>query len=61
MDKNEALKLPKEIVVSRPELACGGFYTHEIRSSPTGEVELRLLAPLDADSRNTINSKLTTR
>jgi hypothetical protein len=56
MDKIEAMELLNEICESCPELAEKGFYTREIRSSPVGNVELRLLASLDRESKKSLNS-----
>jgi hypothetical protein len=61
MNKSEATELLNKIVAACPTLTCNGFYTREIRSSPTGSVELRLLASLDKDSRKILNSILSDR
>jgi len=56
MNKTEALDLLKEIMFFCPTLNCEGFYTREIRSSPKGDVELRLITSLDRDSKRNLNS-----
>ncbi len=61
MNKNEAMELLNEIIVSCPALASNGFYTREIRSSTTDKVELRLLASLDPRSRMTLSSLIANR
>lgn len=59
MNRAEAIELLNEIIASCPALALGGFYTRDIRSSLDCNVELRLFASLDRDSRKIINSILT--
>ena len=53
MKRSETGELLNEIVASCPALAYNGFYCREIRSSLTNDVELRLLASLDKNSRRT--------
>ena len=61
MDKSEAMQLLNEICAACPEVAMGGFYIKDIRSSPQGRVELRLLSQLNRDSNKNLNSILTRR
>ncbi len=61
MNKSEAMELLNEIVASCPALASSGFYTREIRSSSTGNVELRLLTSVDPRSRKTLSSLVANR
>ena len=53
-NKSDALEVLNEIIASCPELTFNGFYLREIRSSLTNDVELRLLASLDKNSRRTL-------
>jgi hypothetical protein len=58
MDKTQAMGLLKEIVAVCPALDMVGFYTRAIRFSSNGDIELRLLATLDADSRKNLGPML---
>jgi len=61
LNKNQVMELLNEIVASYPALAVDGFYTREIRSSTTGDVELRLLTSLDRESRKHLNPIIENR
>lgn len=61
MYKSEATELLKDIIASCPALALSGFYTRDIRSSPKNEVELRLIASLDKESRKNLSPLIANR
>ena len=61
MNKIQVMELLNEIVAACPALAVEGFYTREIRFSSIGDVELRLFASLDRESRKKLNFILENR
>jgi hypothetical protein len=61
MNKTQAIELLNEIIASCKSLSVGGFYTRPIRAVSTDNVELRLIASLDFDSRKRLNSIVSNR